>query len=80
MRQIAPFGLRMPPKLRDAVEKSARTHGRSLNAEIIHLLQFALDVSSRQGFASLNEKDIKNMRFILRSLDGKIELELVAKG
>jgi|GEM_PF-3535048 len=77
-RDIAPFGLRMPLKLRQAVEKSAKANGRSLNAEIVHLLTFALETSSKAGFKA-TASDLKKHSFILRSLDGKIELELIPK-
>lgn len=38
-REINPFGLRMPPKLRKRVETIAAENGRSMNAEIIHVLE-----------------------------------------
>lgn len=36
---IAPFGLRMQPELKQVIEDSARANGRSLNAEIVHRLE-----------------------------------------
>lgn len=36
---IAPFGLRMLPELRDKVEEAAKSNGRSMNAEIVARLQ-----------------------------------------
>lgn len=33
-RDIPPYGLRMPPDLKAALERSAELNGRSLNAEI----------------------------------------------
>jgi len=36
---IAPFGLRLQPELKARAEESAARHGRSLNAEIAHILQ-----------------------------------------
>ena len=38
-RDINPFGLRMPPELREAAEKSAGENGRSLNSEIVFQLR-----------------------------------------
>ncbi len=38
---IAPFGLRMPPSLRDRVKATAEARGRSMNAEIISTLELA---------------------------------------
>jgi len=37
--RIAPYGLRMPPDLKQRVEESARVSGRSLNAEIVNALE-----------------------------------------
>lgn len=38
-RQIAPFGLRMLPELREKIEQTARGSGRSMNAEIVARLE-----------------------------------------
>ena len=38
-RDIAPFGLRMPPDLKDKIEAAAHANGRSMNAEVIARLQ-----------------------------------------
>ncbi len=38
-RDIAPFGLRMQPELKEKVIKAAKDSGRSLNAEICHRLE-----------------------------------------
>ncbi|WP_369788298.1 Arc family DNA-binding protein [Rouxiella sp. WC2420] len=43
MRNIAPFGLRMPDELREAVSERAKANGRSMNSEIVQILQDALD-------------------------------------
>lgn len=43
--QIAPFGLRMPEDLKDAIAKRAADNGRSMNAEIVQILQDALSES-----------------------------------
>jgi len=43
----APFGLRMPPALRERVEAAARENRRSLNSQIVLILEQAL--SAPQG-------------------------------
>ncbi|WP_241610295.1 Arc family DNA-binding protein [Rosenbergiella epipactidis] len=43
MRNIAPFGLRMPDEIRDAITERAKSNGRSINSEIIQILQEALE-------------------------------------
>jgi len=40
-RDINPFGLRMPPEVREAAERSAHENGRSLNSEIVYQLRRA---------------------------------------
>ena len=38
--RIAPYGLRMPPELKQRVESSAKANGRTLHAEIITALEY----------------------------------------
>lgn len=40
---IAPFGLRMPEELKEKVAERAKKNGRSMNAEIVQILQDAVD-------------------------------------
>lgn len=42
MRNIAPFGLRMPDDLREAIAERAKRNGRSMNSEIVQILENAL--------------------------------------
>lgn len=42
MREIAPFGLRLSPKLKTRLEDEATTHGRSLQKEIVRRLEESL--------------------------------------
>lgn len=53
--QIAPFGLRLLPELREKVEEAAKASGRSMNAEIVARLQASFQapagVSQGQGDA-----------------------------
>ena len=37
--RIAPYGLRMPPDLKERVQEAADKAGRSLHAELIHTLE-----------------------------------------
>ncbi|WP_049278741.1 Arc family DNA-binding protein [Serratia marcescens] len=43
MRNIAPYGVRMPEKLKEALTARAEQNGRSLNSEIVMILQAAID-------------------------------------
>lgn len=47
--QIAPFGLRMLPELREKVEQAARESGRSMNAQIVHMLQSYFEDLGTEG-------------------------------
>ncbi len=38
-RDIAPFGLRMPADLKERVQEAARKNNRSMNSEIVQLLE-----------------------------------------
>lgn len=38
-RDISPFGVRMPPDLKQQIEYAAKENGRSMNAEIVHRLE-----------------------------------------
>lgn len=42
-RETPQFGLRMPPDLRDLIEKEAKINGRSINAEIVSRLRASLE-------------------------------------
>ncbi|MFH2379783.1 Arc family DNA-binding protein [Morganella morganii] len=43
MRSIAPFGLRMPDELKEKIQERAKANGRSMNSEIIQILDDALN-------------------------------------
>lgn len=51
--QPVPYPLRMPDELRDQLTESARVHGRSLNAEILWILQEAVG-ERRQPVANMD--------------------------
>jgi hypothetical protein len=49
---IAPFGLRMPPMLKERIRRAAQDNGRSMNAEIVSALEkeYPEDVYSADEF------------------------------
>ena len=53
--QTIPYPLRMPEELRDQLTERARANGRSLNAEILGILQEV--VGGRQGPAAAQDVD-----------------------
>ncbi|HHP7419519.1 Arc family DNA-binding protein [Providencia alcalifaciens] len=46
MRSIAPFGVRLPDDLKERLTVRAAQNGRSLNSEIVMILQDAVDSAS----------------------------------
>ncbi|GAB6044385.1 Arc family DNA-binding protein [Endothiovibrio diazotrophicus] len=51
-RDIAPFGLRMPPELKESLKEEADRNGRSLNAEIVYRLEMAMESSRSVAIAA----------------------------
>lgn len=43
VRDISPYGVRMPDKLKESLTIRAAKNGRSLNSEIVMILQAAVD-------------------------------------
>lgn len=48
---IAPFGLRMPEELKEKIAERAKKNGRSMNAEIVQILQDAIAEPSKESLA-----------------------------
>lgn len=49
MRNIAPTGVRIPDDLKDKIQVRARRNGRSMNSEIVKILQTAIDNDANPG-------------------------------
>ena len=66
--QIAPFGLRMLPELKERLEVAAKATGRSMNAEIVARLQ--------QSFDGGGDKDARDKLmvagFVLRMIQNTV--------
>lgn len=69
---IAPFGLRMPEDLKGKIAERAKSNGRSMNAEIVQILQDAVDAKGKDA-ASVAGIDVQEMH---RLLDRVIEESL----
>lgn len=50
------FNLRFPDGMRDAIAERAKANGRSMNSEIIQILQDALDYSPEQATSDAIDK------------------------
>jgi plasmid stability protein len=66
--QPAPYPLRMPPELRIRLSARAQANGRSLNAEILALLQHALDGGASPDLNMFAERVAEK---VARKLKGK---------
>lgn len=64
---IAPFGLRMPEDLKGKIAERAKSNGRSMNAEIVQILQDAVDARGND-VASVAGIDVKEMHRILEKV------------
>ncbi|MFZ1345154.1 Arc family DNA-binding protein [Thiothrix eikelboomii] len=57
-KQIPPFGLRMPPELKEELEVLAEQNRRSLNAEIIIRLE---DSVKREGQTCITAEEVRQI-------------------
>lgn len=57
-KQIPPFGLRMPPELKEELEVLAEQNRRSLNAEIIVRLE---DSVKREGQTCITAEEVRQI-------------------
>jgi hypothetical protein len=51
MRDIAPFGLRLPPELKQILEEAAETNQRSMNAELVIRLKESVNYRPLSHFS-----------------------------
>lgn len=72
---IAPFGLRMPEDLKEIIAERAKANGRSMNSEIVQILQDAVD-SEGKAVSAVAGIDVQEMH---RLLDRVIEESLANK-
>ena len=72
---IAPFGLRMPEELKEKIAERAKNNGRSMNAEIVQILQDALEFEdvSDSGETKIDAKKLRQI------LDKVIDEALISK-
>ncbi|WP_338805124.1 Arc family DNA-binding protein [Xenorhabdus griffiniae] len=47
VRDISPYSIRMPDELKEALTERAKKNGRSLNSEMVMILQSAIDDESQ---------------------------------
>lgn len=76
MRNIAPFGLRMPDELREAITVRAKKNGRSMNAEIVQILQDVID--NNKISISYDEMDSLVEKLLLLTKEQEILVQKLA--
>ena len=54
------FNLRMTQELKDAISERAKRNGRSLNAEIIQVLEDAIE-AEKSGFPAGDARELRNV-------------------
>ena len=59
MSQPKSYPLRMPDEMRDAIAKLAKQSGRSMNAEIVHLLQQSLDEGRAETISNIGHMEFR---------------------
>lgn len=66
------LNVRIPALLRERIEGSAKESRRTLNAEVIALLEEALDAKGKRLSPKL-EKELENIRSFMEVIDGHLK-------
>ncbi len=75
VRDIAPYGVRMPAELKDKLQEIAKRNGRSLNSEIVKILEEYVTPPTVDDMRTLSMEDAASPEKIqawLTELSGKI--------
>lgn len=59
--QIAPFGLRMLPELKEQIESAAKASGRSMNAEIVARLQASFESQASMSMTTIHKNVVETV-------------------
>jgi vacuolar-type H+-ATPase subunit I/STV1 len=80
---IPPFGVRMPPDLKEKIDMASKQSGRSMNAEIVYRLQQSFENPSKQsgsetGSASedhrISSSDSRKLKGLLSRMLDMVEM------
>ncbi|WP_057057706.1 Arc family DNA-binding protein [Enterobacter kobei] len=66
VRDIAPYGVRMPAELKDKLQSLAKKNGRSLNSEIVHILEEHVNPPKIDFMRPLSDEEIRSPEKIQR--------------
>ncbi|MGY0156353.1 Arc family DNA-binding protein [Edwardsiella tarda] len=76
IRDIAPYGIRMPADLKEKLQAIAKKNGRSLNSEIVRILEEYVEPPKVDDMRSLSESELSSpekMHEWMRELSEKIK-------
>ncbi|MCK7217097.1 Arc family DNA-binding protein [Enterobacter cloacae] len=83
VRDIAPYGVRMPAELKEKVAQIAKTNGRSMNAEIVMAIEAWVSHHERKegvDTANINMPMTKDeMRMLVDNVKEAVVTQLVSK-
>lgn len=71
---IAPLGVRIPDELKAKIQDQAKANGRSMNAEIVQILEESFS-DDKQSVYSDYEKQIEALKSDIQSLSSYIEIQ-----
>ncbi len=74
-KQVPPYGLRLPPDLKERVQAAAKANNRSLNAEIVAALERAYPTAGKDP-----DSDFAELIRTLRQTLSQAELIKIALG
>lgn len=60
VRDISPYGVRMPAELKDKLQDMAKRNGRSLNSEIVRILDEYVNSPSIEDIKPLTEEEMSS--------------------
>ncbi|EMD5645405.1 Arc family DNA-binding protein [Enterobacter hormaechei] len=71
---IAPLGVRIPDDLKEKIQAQAKANGRSMNAEIVQILEESISGNNSQT-AGDHEKQIEALKTEVQVLQSYIEIQ-----
>lgn len=74
---IAPLGVRIPDELKEKIQAQAKENGRSMNAEILHMLENSLSEAPHQEVGKLHEQ-VMHLSSMLEMKEQVIALQKIS--
>jgi hypothetical protein len=74
-KRIPPFGLRLPPDLKEKVQAAAKANNRSMNAEIAVRLERTF-----HEFSQMDEEQLEVVKAVYQGLVSGVANQMIAQG